>query len=422
MRGGFPSSSNRQESSSEPVGITNHPLPSALNGTYSWIHHSSIVTEGTRQHVVWVDDNRKVRIARRYYTREWEPSVDLSVQTGTAFSAQATLDSHNYIAVAEDDQGYIHVSGDMHAVALKYMRSTTPGSLTDWTTGMVGTEETSATYPHFFKAKNGVLYFWYRTGSSGDGDWVLNRWNSSTLTWTRVALVLQGTVENVSAYPQEITVDHTTGRWHMLWTIRKDFVGPEENENIYAAYSDDNGVTWRKYSDNSAYSLPITWASGEIVVPLTGCAVGTILNGGNTTIAPDGNPHSVWLVEDESSVYRYRHVWFDGATWHYDTLMPTTNSSGRMPALFYWPDGRKWMFFQNGAGGRANTLRYYDLDADTETLILDVNMRHYLPVVKYARGRGVVYVLAPYERQDGSIAGDPADLGAQLNVPFLALR
>lgn len=418
----------RQESTSEPDGAIS-TLPSALNGTYSWISSGSLWSDGDELIAGWVDDSRHVRIARRLSTRAWETSVDLFSATGTVFGQQVTNDSHNTIAVAKDALGFYHVSGDMHAVALRYMRSTAPGRLDSWTTGMVGAQESSATYPQFVKAKSGTLYFWYRDGSSGDGDWLLNKCslNTGVPVWTRVATVLQGSVENVSAYPQNIAVDPTTGRWHMLWTIRKDFSDDAENEHIYGAYSDDEGVTWKKYSDDSSYTLPITWASGEIVQNLPGGAAGdrTLMNGGSTAVDTNGRPQSVWLLESGvgTGVYHYRHLWLDGSNvWHWDAPFGTTNSSGRVPALHIFPDGRRWMFFQNGAGGRGNTLRYLDLDTSTETVVRNVNMIQYTPAIHYARDRGVLYVLAPYERQAGAQGGDAADLAAQANVPVIALR
>jgi hypothetical protein len=415
---------NRRESC-VPTDTQEFPLPSTLRGDYSWIGAQSIATFGDIQYCVWVGADRKARISRRLFNREWETAVDLSAQSGSVLTADFDLDSHNTIVVHVDGDGYVHVSGNMHADALLYMRSTTPGVLTAWSSGMVGSLETSVTYPQFVTAKDGNTFFWYRTGSSGDGDWVLNKWSSITLTWTRVATVLQGTVENVNAYPQNIAVNPTTGRWHMVWTIRKDFSSEAENENIYAAYSDDDGVTWKKYSDGSSYTLPITFASGEVVHTLVGGAGGgpILKNGGTTALDTDGYPQSVWLLESgvSTGVYHYKLLAWNGSAWAWTSPFGTTNSSGRIPALHIWPDGRRWMFFQNGAGGRGNTLRYLDLDASTETVVRNTNMIQHTPVVHYSRARGAVYVFAPYERQDGAEGGDPADLAAQADVPIIAL-
>jgi hypothetical protein len=433
------SAGNRRESTT-PDDTQEFTLPSNLRGDYSWIGAQSIATFGDIQYAVWVGADRKARIARRLFNREWETSIDLSAQSGSVLTADFDLDSHNTIVVHVDVMGYVHIAGNMHADPLLYMRSTSPGVLTAWTSGMVGTLESSATYPQFITAKNGVTYFFYRDGSSGDGDWVLNKCSNvgaidipggypagrdGAPVWTRVAVVLQGSVENVNAYPHNIAVNPTTGRWHMVWTIRKDFSSDAENENIYAAYSDDDGVTWKKYSDGSSYTLPITWASGEVVQALVGGAGGgpILKNGGSTSLDTSGYPQSVWLLESgvSTGVYYYKLLAWNGSAWAWTSPFGTTNSSGRVPALHIWPDGRRWMFFQNGAGGRGNTLRYLDLDASTETVVRNVSMIHHTPVVHYSRARGAVYVFAPYERQDGAELSDPADLADQPDVPIIAL-
>ena len=411
---------NRPENNLGAVGITEYTVPSAVNGTYSWIHNSSQWITAHDHFVVYVGANREVRIARRMYERAWLPSVNLQTATGSVFTAAVTEDSHNVMAVALDNEGYIHVSGNMHAVPLLYMRSVRPYDMTEWTSGMVGTEESNATYPKFIMSKTNQLYFWYRDGFSGDGNWVLNKYNAPAKTWSRVAVVLQGSVENVNAYPLDVAVDRTSGRWHTIWTIRKDFSSQDENEHLYYAYTDDEGVTWKK-TDGTPYALPITWASGEKIVDLPGGAIETVYNGGGLDIDSSGNPHGVTLVQDTGQVARYRHVWLAAGVWHYDLFMASTNSSGRVPQICCWPDGTNWMIFQNGAGGRANSLRYIDMSTLVEGVITSTNMLHYLPAIKFSPERNTLFVFAPRERQDGLLVGDP-DLSAQTSAPIFGIR
>lgn len=410
----------------DPVGDTTYPLPAPLNGDYSWIDCGSIWTEGHVQYVVWVDHNRKARIARRVWRRGWEPAVDLSAVAGSPLSAPFELDSHNTIKVAVDALGYVHVTGNHHVHPLRWMRTANPHDINGaWVTGsMVGTEEDSVTYPQFIRGKSGNLSFMYRHGTSGDADWYLNRWNHDTQTWARVGQIFEGDLENKSHYPHDIGVNMTTGRWHMVWTVRVGSTDPAANRNIYAGYSDDEGVTWRRYSDNALYIMPITDAGGEIVVAHAGGATETLLNShhGQVVIDGSGNPHSVWLIADAGGIYRYRHVWWDGATWHYDTVLPTTNGSSRRPEIVRFNNGRLWMLFQTASGGRGNKLRCIDLDTNVETVLVDRNMLTYEPVVHYVPSRDVLYILAPVERTLGPLAGDPGDLAIQYNAPVLAIR
>lgn len=420
----------RGTQSSVETSAANYPLSAPLNASYSWVANGSICTVGDVQYAVWVDDNRKVRIARRAWQQGWSSAVDLSAASGTVFGAAVTEDSHNTIRVAVDQLGYIHICGDQHAVALKYMRSSLPHTITgSWTGSMVGTQETSVTYPQFFTSKAGAFFFFYRDGTSGDANWLLNKWNPTALTWSRVTQIFQGATDNNSAYPQDFAVDPSSGRWHMIWTVRDNMGGasvPANNANLFAAYSDDEGVTWKKYSDGSSYTLPITKASGEVIQTIAGGADTTLLNGHHARTVLDGSgyPHTLFLVADTGLVWRYRHVWWDGAAWHYDTLLSDTNAGSRRADLVRFADGDFRMIFQTSSPGgtRLNYLRAYNLTTTTETVMRATDMLLYEPVMEYVPSRDVLYVMAPYERTDGLTGGEPADIAAQASVPFYAFR
>lgn len=398
-------------------------LPSAVNGTYGWMSQAHgqdcLWTDGPTQYAVWVDDNRKARIAKRTHTRNFESSIDLSSVTSTAFSAAFTQDAHCTIAVGVDERGYVHVSGDQHGVALKYMRTTQPGSLNSWFAGaMVGTEESSVTYPQFVRAKSGVLYFFYRDGVSGNGDLMLNKFTSSTKTWTRVAKVIDGKSSTDSAYPQHIAVDRTTGRWHMIWTWRDGAGGAELNVDICYAYSDNEGVTWKK-TDGTSYTLPISRAAGEVIFSI---AAGPILNNGGLEVDASGYPHAAMQIMDGSNNYQLNHIYFDGSAWHKDQLTTYSSSTGRRPSVATFSDGRVWIIFNSGAA--SGFLRKMDVTAPAnpkESVVYATDVLQLDSTIDtqglYTRER--LYVAAPYERPDGAVGGDPADLGAQLSAPVL---
>jgi hypothetical protein len=96
-------------------------------------------------------------------------------------------DSHNYIAMALDSLGFIHVSGNMHAVPLVYFRSTVPFNIDSIkTASMVGSQETSVTYPVFFSGPSKQLVFMYRDGSSGNGNQIFDKWTIVSKKWSRL--------------------------------------------------------------------------------------------------------------------------------------------------------------------------------------------------------------------------------------------
>ena len=84
--------------------------------------------------------------------RKWE-FTKLPVTTG--------WDSHNYITMTVDDGGFLHLSGDMHCVPLKYFRTTKPldPATFERLDKMTGTEENRTTYPRFMRGSGTGTHF-----------------------------------------------------------------------------------------------------------------------------------------------------------------------------------------------------------------------------------------------------------------------
>ncbi|MBT9432903.1 BNR repeat-containing protein [Candidatus Sodalis endolongispinus] len=151
-------------------------------------------------------------------------------------------DSHNYLTMAIDDEGLIHLSGNMHADPLIYYRSAKPLDIASLrpVRSMVGEREERTTYPLFFKYEKGLLLFRYRyrDGCSGNGDDIYNCWDSKTQTWRRLldTPLLNGEGErNGYARPP---VPGPDGYWHMIWMWRET-PDCETNNNLSYARSQD---------------------------------------------------------------------------------------------------------------------------------------------------------------------------------------
>jgi hypothetical protein len=138
-----------------------------------------LVTRGDSQYVAYYDSSRRMTVALR----------DAGANTLRIKSLSSTLgwDSHNYIAMALDSAGYLHVSGNMHSSSLVYFRSTAPNAVDSLkAAGMVGSDESSVTYPVFYYGPSGELIFMYRTGESGNGNQIFNKWTIATKKWSRL--------------------------------------------------------------------------------------------------------------------------------------------------------------------------------------------------------------------------------------------
>lgn len=371
-----------------------YALPSVANGNYGWCTRSytqdCLWSDGPTQYAIWVDDNKKARLARRNHTKAWESSIDLSAATGSVLTAAFADDSHNIVTVATDDRGYVHVVGDLllAAIPTKYMRTVQPGSINTWTSGasLVGSEETSNTYPQFVKFKNQQLGLFHRSGSSDSAKLVLDTFDSAAKTWARTAVVIDGTGSSHSPYPNHIAVDRNSGRMHLMWTWRDTSDGAT-NEDICYAYSDDNGANWKK-SDDSAYSLPITRATSEVAADYP---ADKILNNSGLEVDASGRPHSGWAIKDGGGVYQIHHIYHTGSAWVDDTVTSYATSAPR-PAVACFNDGRVWLIFATGAGGRGGYIRILDVTTSTtsETVIHAVNCLSYEPSFDTQIGRAHV--------------------------------
>ena len=181
------------------------------------------------------------------------------------FMHQTEFDSHNYLTLAMDPEGHIHLSGNMHKDKLVWFRSAKSGdihSLIQQT--MTGQREESTTYPLFFNGPDGELLFRYRDGESGNGDDIYNRWLSASHRWERLLEqpLLSGNGQ-MNAYSR-LPVLGPDNLWHMIWMWR-DTPHCETCHDLSYARSPDL-LHWFTH-DGKAIALPITLASGDIVDP-----------------------------------------------------------------------------------------------------------------------------------------------------------
>lgn len=176
-------------------------------------------------------------------------------------------DSHNYIEMAADRDGYLHVSGNMHAVPLIYFRSTQPENIDRFEKlPMTGKNEARVTYPVFLKNKEGELYFQYRDGGSGNGTTLYNRYDSATETWLPLfdTPFFDGE-EEASAYMSTPTLG-PDDYFYIIWMWRQTPVA-NTCHNISLIRSRDL-LSWETIG-GEPIKLPIQWRNSRpVVVPV----------------------------------------------------------------------------------------------------------------------------------------------------------
>nr|WP_321335146.1 BNR repeat-containing protein [uncultured Bacteroides sp.] len=266
--------------------------------------NNSLVTYKDTQYIAYYDADCYMVIGKRKLdSRHWE--LKRSQYKGHC------ADAHNIISLMADGDGYLHVAFDHHGQPLNYCKSVSPGSLElGEKIPMTGVDEGNVTYPEFYKLANGDLIFVYRSGSSGRGNLVMNRYALKTKSWQRVQDVLIDGEDQRNAYWQ-ICVDEA-GTIHLSWVWRETWM-VETNHDLCYARSRDGGKTWEK-SDGEKYTLPINAANAEYACHIP--QKSELIN--QTSMCADKNGHpyiATYWRNPDSKVPQYRLVWYDGEKW-----------------------------------------------------------------------------------------------------------
>ena len=158
--------------------------------------NNSIVTHGNTQYISYYDAEGWLMLGkRRLGTGEW-------ILHRTQYKGHVK-DAHNIISMMVDGDGYLHLSFDHHGHKLNYCRSIAPDTLVlGDKEPMIGNEEEDVTYPEFHLLADGGLLFVYRSGASGRGNMVMNRYDVKSRKWERVQDVLVDGENERNAYWQ----------------------------------------------------------------------------------------------------------------------------------------------------------------------------------------------------------------------------
>lgn len=282
---------------------------------------NSIVTYKDYQYVSYYNEDGYLTLAKRKLGETvWEKNV-------SGFKGHVA-DAHNVISMMVDGDGYLHVAFDHHGHPLKYCRSIYPESIElGELQPMTGLDEQNVTYPEFYKLKEGSLLFAYRSGSSGRGNLVLNKYDIKKKQWEKLQSVLIDGENKRNAYWQ-LYVDRR-GIIHLSWVWRETWL-VETNHDLCYARSTDGGHTWEK-STGEQYVLPITSETAEYACRIPQNS--ELINQTSMTADSQGHPYiaSYWRDKD-SEVPQYRIVWHDGKTWQQqqvsERVTPFTLSGG----------------------------------------------------------------------------------------------
>ena len=227
-----------------------------------------LLTHEGRQYVSYYDaEHRMVVAARELEETAWEKVV---------LPSKVGWDSHNYVTMAVDARGELHLSGNMHAVPLIYFRTEKAGEITSLKrVAMTGLDEERCTYPRFLTGADGKLLFTYRSGGSGNGYRVYNGYDPETRRWSRFldTPLFDGEGKR-NAYPHG-PLRGPDGYFHVVWVWRDT---PDCATNHHLSYARSRDLKQWETANGTPVKLPLTLAQEPLCVdPIP--AHGGIING-----------------------------------------------------------------------------------------------------------------------------------------------
>jgi hypothetical protein len=186
-------------------------------------------------------------------------------------------DSHNYVTMAVDSDGQLHVSGNMHGDPLVYFRTIRAGDISTLTrveTMVRDGIENAVTYPRFLEDAAGRLVFSYRDGASGSGVTYYNRYDPATRTWSPLLATPLTDGEGLRNAYEEGPVRGPDGDYHMALVWRDT---PDAGSSSMPSYLRSSDlVNWRD-SAGDPVTLPATYATADVIDPVP--IYGGVVNG-----------------------------------------------------------------------------------------------------------------------------------------------
>jgi hypothetical protein len=238
----------------------------------------SLLTTPGRQYAAYYDAEHNMTVASR--------ALDSTKWTYQILPSKIAWDSHNYVTMAVDGAGHLHVSGNMHCVPLIYFRTEKPGDIASLKAAkMTGTFQDRVTYPRFFHDSKGHLIFTYRHGGSGNGINLYNRYDTETRTWSRLldTPLFDGEGQR-NAYPAGPTRG-PDGWFHIHWVWRDT---PDCATNSHLSYARSRDLIHWESAFGEKIELPIRYNQSALVVdPIP--PGGGIINGGHHIEFDSGN-------------------------------------------------------------------------------------------------------------------------------------
>ena len=320
---------NCSPSSQQPLMIDETHLSESVEDIMAidsvWSGHPvgfCLLTNGDQQYIAYYNANRNLVVGQRDLT---DDQFSLHVLPATArethhgTSTVLGWDSHNYITLAIDKDGFIHLSGNVHVHPLTYFRSTNAGDISSLQQvySMTGEQEDRTTYPRFIKTREGELIYSYRDGGSGNGNQIFNIYDVESKSWTRLLDTPltdgQGLMNAYISLPQ-LGQDNM---YHTYWVWR-DTPDCETNHDLSYMKSADL-KTWQDAFGNPI-EIPATLEKKSAIVDPIPPKGGIINLAAKMVLDQHQNPVFVYHKYDSAGNLQFFIAQISGKRWTYHQI------------------------------------------------------------------------------------------------------
>ena len=274
-----------------------------------------LLTVGDTQYLGYYDASRQMTVASR--------KLDVATFTFMKLPSHVGWDSHNFIAMALDSAGQLHVTGNMHASPLVYFRTTRPGDVTSLVRVpklVDAAHERRVTYPRFLHTPDGRLLCKYRDGSSGRGNDLYDVYDAKTETWAPFLHPLLDGFGEVNGY-FSLPARGPDGAYRIVGVWRDT---PDAATNHDLSYAQSRDLLHWETAGGWPLRLPLTMHHIDIVDPVP--AHGGMING-NTKLGFDAEQRPIityhkYDAAGDTQIYAAR---LENGTW---VLHPVSDWKG----------------------------------------------------------------------------------------------
>jgi hypothetical protein len=290
-----------------------------------WAGHPvgfALLTSGNRQYIAYYNGERHMIVGQRNLN---DPAFSLHALPVTARETTGGTttvlgwDSHNYITLGVDREGFIHLAGNMHAQPLTYFRSTRSSDISTLVQEMkmTGSNESRCTYPNFINTREGELIFHYRDGSSGNGNEIYNIYNTQTRQWKRLLdTPLTDGLTLMNAYMSPPT--RMADNWYHIWWVWRDDPDCSTNHDLSYMKSPDLKSWYNAFGE--PVQLPATIVNKSVIVDPIPVKGGIINLAASLCFDKDGNPIFAYHKYDDDGNLQFYIARLSGKKWEIKQL------------------------------------------------------------------------------------------------------